>query len=313
MALPVTMYRSTDAGAPVIISGKPSEYLTVLKKCLVDGYGEKLAAGWSVVDEVSAPPYLALSNSDANGVLMFSSPDDNAGTDVKVQSCLDYIDQQIQNRKGAYFVFDRSLSGNVKNTNWIVFATSSAFWIFAWGDNLANANKFQYYNVISFFAGNLESFHPNDPAKFITLCGKQNSNSVGEYNAISYLLSNNLNTPATQIYSLDDSNEFENAAITSLFGNESTNKDNVNGIAPIQMLVPMYLMMGDGSLKNSSKYSGSSKFPYVRGLVPGLFVADAAGHRDEPMPVFREFNGSTYYLIPSHSGTLCCWINAEEW
>lgn len=44
--MPVTIYKSTDASAPVMNSSLGS-LLTVLDACLVNGYGSKAAAGWS--------------------------------------------------------------------------------------------------------------------------------------------------------------------------------------------------------------------------------------------------------------------------
>lgn len=41
------IYRSDDTGAPVL-TGQVGTLITVLTKCLVDGYGSKMAAGWSV-------------------------------------------------------------------------------------------------------------------------------------------------------------------------------------------------------------------------------------------------------------------------
>ena len=44
--MPVTVYRSTDASAPVLSNANGS-LIAVLRACLVDGYGSKAAAGWT--------------------------------------------------------------------------------------------------------------------------------------------------------------------------------------------------------------------------------------------------------------------------
>ena len=41
------VYRSSDAGAPVLRGNTPGDFINVLDKCLVTGYGTKLPAGWS--------------------------------------------------------------------------------------------------------------------------------------------------------------------------------------------------------------------------------------------------------------------------
>ena len=44
--MPVTVYRSTDSGAPAL-TAQAGTLLNVLRACLVTGYGSKAAAGWS--------------------------------------------------------------------------------------------------------------------------------------------------------------------------------------------------------------------------------------------------------------------------
>lgn len=51
MASPtVTLYSSTDSGAPVL-SGTPGSLISVLNACLVSGYGSKSGAGWSLLGQ----------------------------------------------------------------------------------------------------------------------------------------------------------------------------------------------------------------------------------------------------------------------
>lgn len=52
MALPVTVYRWDDPGAPQLDLNNGS-MLQLLKKCLIDGYGTKPGAGWTL-NEISA-------------------------------------------------------------------------------------------------------------------------------------------------------------------------------------------------------------------------------------------------------------------
>lgn len=68
MGLPVTVYRWDDAGAPQLSKGiKPSELINVLKKCLVDGYGSKQGAGWSVPFMDLASNQIVFRNSTLQG------------------------------------------------------------------------------------------------------------------------------------------------------------------------------------------------------------------------------------------------------
>ena len=44
--MPVTVYRSTDSGAP-LLSNANGSLIAVMRACLADGYGSKAAAGWT--------------------------------------------------------------------------------------------------------------------------------------------------------------------------------------------------------------------------------------------------------------------------
>jgi len=64
-----TIYYSDDAGAPVLTNGQDAFY-QVLKACLIDGYGSKAAAGWSVVyDDWAASGHASFTNAGQSGVL----------------------------------------------------------------------------------------------------------------------------------------------------------------------------------------------------------------------------------------------------
>ena len=43
----VTLYRSSDGSAPGAYSNTVSSLITILDACLVNGYGAKVAAGWT--------------------------------------------------------------------------------------------------------------------------------------------------------------------------------------------------------------------------------------------------------------------------
>lgn len=51
----ISIYRSTDVGAPVFSSGVKGSLITVLDACLVNGYGSKSPLGWSKVYSGTRP------------------------------------------------------------------------------------------------------------------------------------------------------------------------------------------------------------------------------------------------------------------
>lgn len=46
--IPVKVYLSTDENAPIVHSDKSNEVLSMLRACLVDGYGDKPSLGWEI-------------------------------------------------------------------------------------------------------------------------------------------------------------------------------------------------------------------------------------------------------------------------
>ena len=128
----VNVYRWDDEGAPQIVEGRPSEFINVLKKCLVDGYGTKSAAGWSVAHE-SLPeetPYIVFKNSDVDGsggILTIQQGNDNTRNTVRIHGALDFISPSEQGRVGPYFTVHQVEIPQSYANNWVVIATSTAF------------------------------------------------------------------------------------------------------------------------------------------------------------------------------------------
>jgi hypothetical protein len=61
-----TVYKSTDASAPTL-DGQVGSLITVLKACLVNGYGAKSAAGWTIAEEDSPNHKIIFRNDTVNG------------------------------------------------------------------------------------------------------------------------------------------------------------------------------------------------------------------------------------------------------
>ena len=64
--VPVTVYRSTDEGAPQL-SDAPGSLKTVLKACLTNGYGTKQPLGWEMQYEDGHAPAGAVSTTAPRG------------------------------------------------------------------------------------------------------------------------------------------------------------------------------------------------------------------------------------------------------
>ena len=91
MGMAPTIYRYDDVGAPVITDGRDRLY-QILKACLIDGYGSKAAAGWSVVyDDWSGSGVFTITNALQTGVLGLKWLD-NAGYGPGMFVCEGMID-----------------------------------------------------------------------------------------------------------------------------------------------------------------------------------------------------------------------------
>lgn len=316
MALPVTMYRWDDPGAPQIAEGRPSEYMNVLKKCLAEGYGTKNPLGWSVETEIADPPVLALKNNTdvgSGGVSFFRADDNERRSLIITEGCNDYVDIDNRGRKSSYFAFD-SYSNSSASTlkNWFLIGTGKAFYFYVSNDYYQDKNYTSTYDVICFFQGDFESLYPNDPATFMSMSGVLNSTTFNWTAPLTYRLAEGYPTEITQIHPLDGSDSPSPASLTNL-GRSSYVAGKITGVPNITVLSPYYLSMGDGNLSDAKDYQ-TLEMPFGRGLMPGLYLANDAGYRDEPKPVIKQFDNTDYFLLPSTSShTGCAWINLKEW
>ncbi|MFT7565812.1 MAG: hypothetical protein ACI846_000098 [Pseudoalteromonas distincta] len=316
MALPVTMYRWDDDGAPQVVDGKPSEYMNVLKKCLVEGYGTKTGLGWSVEEEIASPPSLSLKNDltvgGSGGCAFFSSDNDTNTGNVRVEGCQDYVDAANRGRTSSYFSFSKYSTGTNFLNKWFLIGTGKAFYFFIYNQYQLGGNFTTTIPSVSFFMGDINSLYQNDPATFISMGGPRDSVTFNWTTNLIYQLSESSAGEITKIHPLDGSDSAYNVSPISL-GNRFYVAGKHTGNPNITVLSPIYLFMGTGNLDVSANYQ-NQLIPYSRGLLPGAFLANSPGYRNDFMPVIKVIDNIEYYLLPSaNSHTGCVWINLEQW
>lgn len=321
MAQPVTVYRWDDVGAPQVIDGKPSEYMNVFKKCLVEGYGSKAPVGWTVEDE-SLPeetPFLAIKNDElkggSGGAMTFKAQNDNAITVITCQSALDYISKTEQSRVGAYFTIGAGSTGVHSANKWIIIASATAFYFLALPEYTMNRNYFGTYAHIMFFAGDIKSFYGADPARFVSLSGSINSNSFAWNGGLNNIISDNYSSICGYMYALDASANKASGYIVSSFGIHAVGQNSIQDSTPeIRVLSPTLLCSGSYNLSAAGSNINSETLPFARGEIPGLFISQEYGYRIEKMPFIKLIDGVSHFSIPrSNNGGTCAWINLEEW
>lgn len=131
---PVTLYKSTDDGAPQL-AATPGSLKTILEACLVSGYGSKQSLGWEM-------PF-----SDANSAVFKSKAPDSTGcclqvlntgarfADVRGYRSMTSLTQgegafgHQQNRRYPTLYY------NVNTTPWALIGHDKAFWLFLHDSN----------------------------------------------------------------------------------------------------------------------------------------------------------------------------------
>tara|TARA_R110002033_G_scaffold138731_1_gene177719 strand:- start:2512 stop:3474 length:963 start_codon:yes stop_codon:yes gene_type:complete len=319
MALPVTVYRWDDVGAPQIEETKPKEWLDVLKACLVNGYGTKAAAGWTIAFEDALNHKVVFRNSTSLGsggfVQFWSGDSGNNVTSVllyKAACGMSGLDGFI---RGGYTEVLKGSSGQDNNKQWMIIATSVSFYFFSLVDNLTIMSK-GYYSI---FIGDLDSFIPNDTSRF-----------VGGSGANLDRLADSSISPASQSIFYGDVINFKpklyQADGSDIYVNGSGCSDSYFNVLPVEGTevehgVPLVLydvcvfasaaasVDSDGTVLMGSKLQ-----PFVRGILPGLKKSLFRGYLTTPFPYIKNILGVDHMLVPSLIGyNPNCWINIEAW
>lgn len=125
---PVKVYLSTDKDAPSIDSN-PNSVQTILKACLVTGYGEKEPAGWSLPFEDTAKGVKVLKPADSPHIPFFMRLS-NVGREMIVQvyqnmTSVSDGDLKLGSGTASSYAYYGSTSGK-----WCVIANERSFWLF---------------------------------------------------------------------------------------------------------------------------------------------------------------------------------------
>tara|TARA_Y100000588_G_C14281520_1_gene937766 strand:+ start:46728 stop:47693 length:966 start_codon:yes stop_codon:yes gene_type:complete len=321
MTQQVTVYRWDDVGAPQVVDGRPSEYIEIFKKCLVEGYGTKQPLGWTIAEEVANPPFIAFQNNIASGgsggTVMMEAPGNAIRETIRVQSALDFAGQGSFSRAGFFFGFNAaSTNANYQPRNWILIGTATAFYFFAFSPIRATYNYQGTITCVAFFVGDINSIYPNDTGRFTAMSGVKNSTSFSWSYNLNYKIVDTTPNNVAQFYPLDGSGTPSEMDLVHIFGDQaaSTLNDTFAAEPEIKMLSPLYFVSRDNF--ESSPYLNDTTSPHCRGILPGFFVSQEAGYRDVGYQPFIKAIGSQQYMqLPSsHSSRCSClWLNLEEW
>lgn len=122
------IYSSQDADAPQL-SLTAGALNTVLKGCLVTGYGDKPAAGWEIAHEDMAAHKLAIRSTSPKSIKSVLLLDDTATGYAAVTAYNDWDDALNKGiDKYADGFYRKAWNGNY-SANWTVLATNSFFYL----------------------------------------------------------------------------------------------------------------------------------------------------------------------------------------
>lgn len=317
----VRIYTSSDAGAPVLRGNTPGDLINLLTKCLVDGYGSKVGAGWTKpytgtnvaafrqgagsngmylrIDDTST----ATSQRGARVVGYEAMTDVNTGTPTSFPTPTQY--------SGGVYWYTHFSSGSVANPRpWRVVADEMFFYLML--STYPENNDLNFYYNETYMFGDIIPFKPGDTTHTILIgTARTSSNSSEgapwEGNIISSAMS-------SAGYSMSMARSFTNLGGPIWAGWHS---DHVKGSPSWGNGFLSYPHSVDGGLYLNPVYVHEPQVsPYnVRGRVPGLWTPL---HYSGILSQYQTFEGQgdlagrTFMARRHGSNTVCIEIS-DTW
>lgn len=127
----VRVFRSTDTGAPSLTNAAGS-LLALLKACLVDGYGSKASAGWSVAFSDTGRAVLRMGSGSQRYLYVDNTAENyarvwGADTATAIDTFSDRFPTDSQESGGMYWWY--SANSNATARAWIVVAAGDMLYI----------------------------------------------------------------------------------------------------------------------------------------------------------------------------------------
>jgi hypothetical protein len=307
MGLPVTVYRSTDVGAPQLINGKPSSWINILKKVLVDGYGDKAPLGWTLEFEDTSVFSVAFRNSLADSgsgcfAKFYSTTNVDGNYAVLGMNCCQSMSDinTLIKPVGA-----RGISTNSSVPHWQIIGTSRGFYIscestiIKMGSPGGGNVEHQCY-----FIGDFESSVIGDTSPYTIVSGTNGAGDVISSNGLNFYT----NYMYSNVYATDGSSGSVFCTITKpLYYTGSTSPDGDAELLGINHLMTNILIYNANIAYNSNLI-----LPRVRGSIPGLYCSSFAGYRFDSWPKDLTQGGFKWTLLRGYASPQF-WIKASTW
>ena len=299
MGLPVTLFRSSDAGAPFPNPTKPSEWIAIFKACLVDGYGSKPSLGWTLEFEDAANFKAVFKNSltdgGSGGAIQVQSHDgtDSGWTRITAAKEITALDTLVE--AGGY----RGLSANGSyNNGWTLVGCGRSFYV-RQETNLAawNNTGTSYYNTsIALWIGDIQSDVPNDQHIFTIVSNGWNRSAMDNSLKTGYR--------SCGLYNYDSAGQYGYKAALDAVDGSGTAADymspwkvlntspNSYTASPSSLGVPIDFTAATLTHSNFS----NQLLPASRGSIPGLFVTSFLGFYGRNIPIVETVGGVDFEI-----------------
>jgi hypothetical protein len=332
MPQPVTVFRWDDPGAPQIVEQRPSEIISILKKCLIEGYGAKAPLGWSVLFEDAAATKIIFQNSIAaggsGGVLRVFTGNSGNGVLANTFFTPAQAATDIDNLFRPGYRHKMMISGESWK-RWVVIGTATAFYVI-----IGTSGRVAQYDTcrdcIGFF-GDFNSLIPNDSGRFIALTKAIGSGDaplsqewIGWNTHFSYIWYSSSaafwkNEGNLLLYAADGRNSSKPYNCMNIWG---TRYDGVPFTRKQGVYTPLHIslrsdLVGDtytGSVDEVGVRIGESVInPIWRGYLPGALHEVFGRYSAQDWPITEELNGNSHFLLRSVTAVANVWINMVEW
>lgn len=177
-------YLSSDGNAPVL-NGISGSLVNVLKKCLVEGYGTKQAAGWEMPFANVGETVACFRSATPDGTNFFLQVT-NAGA---AASCFGYESMTSEsagvNRFGSGLSLPTSQTADATARPWVLIATDKYVYFFSYKQVTSmplltrSGMASSTYAGICFFFGDIEKAYPDDGFASAMFCSQTGTSGSG--------------------------------------------------------------------------------------------------------------------------------------
>ncbi|AUS02268.1 hypothetical protein NVP2096O_33 [Vibrio phage 2.096.O._10N.286.48.B5] len=321
MGLPVTVYRHTDVGAPVVQPTKPSDWLTIIKACLVDGYGDKDPLGWSLdfVDDINSK--MVFRNDESVGgsggaVQVQFHSGDSVGGHVRftAANAITAIDEFVEPAGYRTIV---TTSNAVYANGWTIIGCGRSFFIRPEGCNSGffsstGSNNHSYHKPL--WIGDVISAVPNNSHVFTLICATvgitpSSGSTSNTYITNSWGYTGGSSTAlllGCQLYSPDSSGDTANYYCDYRSHNNSPSSYSTD---PEVEQIPMIL---SPVVFNREVY-GDKSLPTVGCQMAGVYYSRFYGLYGSAVPITRDLGDESFDYVYGYRGS-CFWVQVTgEW